>query len=183
MQDHPDSEQFTELEPFLTQVKARVPLPLLVLVRWSQAAGAKDYLCFGDFDSLRQFCEAASPSTNILVFTDPPDPLSGVCDPDLVSQAANLPPTDRREWLVVNHEPAPEWSSHERSRTPDLSPLESRQRLRSLIATHMACKHEHELKEAASDLAGNQVAIYPFLPLRNTDPFIEVFIDGKPGVY
>jgi len=116
---------------------------VLALIRYSHAAGAKDFEFFDSAGAFRARLGNLSPRDCVTVFGRPQLPLRGRADESFVRQALALVP-DGAEFLVVGLEPVrygcASWYPH------------------SAGETHA------ELRESLQDLYGERVAFGPYPP-------------------
>ncbi len=73
---------------------------LLVLIRYSDADGSKDFLLVDSFDEFREKLGRLSPKTGVTVFRQPQLPLRGVVDSALINTAVEEIP-DGTQYLVL----------------------------------------------------------------------------------
>ncbi|PKN91527.1 MAG: hypothetical protein CVU44_19420 [Chloroflexi bacterium HGW-Chloroflexi-6] len=87
---------------------------VLVLLRYSRAAGSKDFELFNSFASFEHRLSLLSPQTSIIVFGTPQLPIRGTVDNNFINQALSLIP-DGAEFLIFNpiptHEGKYSWHS------------------------------------------------------------------------
>lgn len=114
---------------------------VLVLIRYSHRAGAKDFEFYDSADAFRDRLRVLMPRDCVTVFGQPQLPLRGRVDVDLIRRAVALVP-DGTEFLVVGLEPVQygtlSWYPYSAGET-----------------------HE-ELRESLQDLYGEQVAVGPY---------------------
>jgi len=116
---------------------------ILALIRYSHAAGAKDFEFFDTADDFRNRLRGLSPRDCVTVFGRQQLPLRGRVDEDFIRRAVALVP-DGAEFLVVGLEPV---RYGEASWFP-----------KSAGETH------EELRESLRDLHGELVAVGPYPP-------------------
>lgn len=73
---------------------------ILVLIRYSHAAGSRDFELFSSFQNLADRIRALPPLTSVIAFRQPQLPLRGVVDDELISRCLSSIP-DGSEYLVV----------------------------------------------------------------------------------
>jgi hypothetical protein len=73
---------------------------VLLLIRHSAAAGAKDFELFSSFHDLSERIRRLPPSTSVIAFRQPQLPLRGVVDDDFIAKCLSSIP-DGLEYLVV----------------------------------------------------------------------------------
>jgi hypothetical protein len=73
---------------------------ILVLIRYSWAAGSKEFEFFFSYESLTARLSQLPPSTSVIAFREPQLPLRGVVDADFISTCLNALP-ENSEFLVL----------------------------------------------------------------------------------
>src|SRR5712675_3430035 len=73
---------------------------ILVLIRYSRAAGRKEFEFFFSYESLVGRLSQLPPSTSVIAFHEPQLPLRGVVDADFISTCLNALP-ENSEFLVL----------------------------------------------------------------------------------
>ena len=119
---------------------------ILVLLRYSRAAGAKDWYFAEEPNQLLSMVDSLPSQTSVILFRDQQLPIRGVADQALIEAAKTLIP-DGTEFLVLRLEP-------ERIRTSE----SSAERMLTQAGESLT-----ELREAIRDFHGHRVAIgqYP----------------------
>jgi hypothetical protein len=135
---------------------------ILVLVRYSRAAGRKEFEFFFSYESLSGRLSQLPPSTSVIAFSEPQLPLRGVVDTEFISTCLNALP-ENSEFLV----------------------LETRGR-----GAHWGAGETHaELRNELHKLIGCPVAVGPYPPwlVDNTEVISAVVPDEDglvtPGIY
>jgi hypothetical protein len=141
---------------------------LLILVRYSRAAGNKDFEFYSSFESLVERLRRLPPETCVTVFRTPQLPLRGVVDDDFIKKCLSSMP-DGSEYAVV-----------------DTVPITSG-RFSSL--NFSAGESHDELTADLENSRGRRVAVGKYPPWQEeTRDAISAYVpaqDGKvrPGVY
>jgi hypothetical protein len=73
---------------------------ILVLIRYSRAAGRKEFEFFFSYEALAGRLSQLPPSTSVVAFREPQLPLRGVVDPSFISTCLNALP-ENAEFLVL----------------------------------------------------------------------------------
>ena len=76
---------------------------LLVLSRYSRAAGSRQYLLFRSADAFQRALQTLPPSTSVILLPDAEFPLRGIADKTLLERALALLPEDS-EFLILRLE-------------------------------------------------------------------------------
>lgn len=76
---------------------------IFVVVRYSHAAGARDYLFFSSFSDFRDLVSSLPPMADIIVFRDKQLPIRGIADDALLKRALNEI-KDGEEYLLTEVE-------------------------------------------------------------------------------
>jgi hypothetical protein len=129
---------------------------ILVLIRYSWAAGSKEFEFFFSYKSLAGRLSQLPPSTSVIAFRQPRLPLRGVVDADFISTCLNAL-TENSEFLV----------------------LETRER-----DAHWVAGETHaELRNELEKLTGRPVAVGPYPPwLVDTTEVISAIVPDEDGV-
>jgi hypothetical protein len=114
---------------------------ILVLIRYSRAAGNKDFQFFSSFAVLSDRLSHLSPSTGVTAFGQRRLPVRGIVDEAFIVECLNKIP-DRTEFLVLDIEP----------RTTSGEPCPH----------HVAGESQMDLREALEELRGRRVAVGPY---------------------
>src|SRR4051812_24079839 len=90
---------------FLSMLQSwlRAQPEILVLIRYSRAAGSKSFEFFSSFETLTARLGQLSPSTSIVAFREPQLPLRGVVDDELISVCLKSLP-EGLEFLLLETE-------------------------------------------------------------------------------
>jgi hypothetical protein len=112
---------------------------ILVLIRYSRAAGSKDFELFSSYDSLAARLARLPPSTSVIAFRERQLPVRGVVDADFISACLDALP-ENSEYLVLETGERGRWGYH-----------------------HVAGETHAELRNDLQELTGHQVAVglYP----------------------
>jgi hypothetical protein len=131
---------------------------ILVLFRYTRAAGGKDFFFFKSSAAFREALGKASPGTSVITFRQRQLPLRGVVDDDLIRAAQKLLAHDA-EFLIIDLEPQEdEWS------------------------THAAGVGHLELQECLTELKGHRVAVGSYPPwLDDSEEVVEAIVPGRDG--
>jgi len=78
---------------------------ILILIRYSHAAGSKDFEFFSAFTALRDRLRQLAASTSISAFRQHQLPMRGVVDDEFVAKCLNCIP-DKTEFLLLETEPS-----------------------------------------------------------------------------
>jgi hypothetical protein len=134
----------------------RASAEILVLIRYSRAAGSKEFELFSSYESLAGRLCQLPPSTSVIAFREPQLPLRGVVDADFISTCLSVFPEDS-EFLVLE------------------------KRVRDV---YWAAGEIHaELRNELQGLTGRSVAVGPYPPwLADTIDVIEAVVPDKDGV-
>lgn len=84
---------------------------ILVLIRYSHAAGSKSFEVLRSFSALRARLSQLPPSTNVIAFKYPYFPLRGMVDDNFIAQCLRFIP-DGTEFLLLETDAEAQWSSH-----------------------------------------------------------------------
>jgi hypothetical protein len=141
---------------------------VLVLIRYSRAAGSKSFEFFSSFRNLAQRLLELPPATNIIAYKQPQLPLRGVVDDAFIERCINTIP-DATEFLVVETIPT---------------------RVGKASWFHDEAGESHqELRAALEDSRGKPVAVGTYPPWGNGDSDVISGIvpddhdEVRPGVY
>jgi hypothetical protein len=133
---------------------------ILVLIRYSAAAGSKDFELFASFVALSKRIRQLPPRTSIVAFRQPQAPLRGVVDEDFVASCLSCVP-DGSEFLV----------------------LETARRGERSWFHWMAGETHAELREALEGSRGAPVAVGPYPPwLVDSDDVISAIVPDENGI-
>jgi hypothetical protein len=133
---------------------------ILVLIRYSLAAGSKGFEFFSSFDDLATRIHQLPPSTSIIAFKQPQLQLRGVVNDDFIANCLSRVPNGS-EFLVLE--------------TALLTP-ENKSRL------HWAGETHSELREVLESARGALVAFGPYPPcLRDTDDVVSAIVPDENG--
>jgi len=140
---------------------SRLP-EILVLIRYSAAAGNKDFEFFSSFGALSNRIRQLPPSTSIIAFRRPQLPLRGVVDEGFIASCLSDVP-DGSEFLVLEIAPPTcgqkSWSHWEAGET------------------------HGELREALEDSRGAPVAVGLYPPwLDDTDDVVSAIMPDENGL-
>jgi hypothetical protein len=140
----------------------RARTEILVLVRYSRAAGSKDFEFFSSFETLVTRLDQLPPSTSIIVFREPQLPLRGIVDDEFVSGCLKSRPNGSEFLLLESRhrndgKPArPRWAAGE---------------------THA------ELREVLEEARGRAVAVEFYPPwLSDSSKVISAVVPDRDGV-
>jgi len=141
---------------------------IMILVRYSRAAGNKSFEFFTSFTALRDRLAKLKAETNVTAFRKPQLPLRGYVDDEFIAKCVGSIP-ERSEFLVLETDPrmaTQQWLYH-----------------------HEAGESTEELKHALEELRGRLVAVgqYPRW-LKDSADVVSAYVphqDGtvKAGVY
>ena len=137
---------------------------LLVLARYSRAAGAKDVFLFHDDAAFATWLDEQPAATSVIIFRGPQVPLRGTADDRLADAARALVP-DGTEYLIVRLAP-PRYAG-----------------TRRVGDTH------RELTEDLEDVRGEPIAVGPHPQwLHDTDDLVEAIVPDaddqvRRGIY
>jgi len=135
---------------------------ILVLIRFSRAAGNKDFEFFFSYDSLSARLSRLPPSTSVIAFREPQLPLRGVVDANFISICLDAFP-ENTEYLIL-----------ETSRRQDGG---------NSISDWVAGETHLELRSALEALTGRPVAVGPYPPwLYDTAKVISAVVPDAEGV-
>jgi len=135
---------------------------ILVLIRYSGAAGNKDFAFFSSFEALSNRIRQLPPSTSIIVFRQAQLPLRGVVDDDFIASCLSRVP-DGSEFLA----------------------LETAHRAYGEKSwLHWVAGETHaELREALEDSRGIPVAVGLYPPwLGDTDDVVSAIVPDENGI-
>jgi hypothetical protein len=135
---------------------------ILVLIRYSAAAGNKDFGLFSSFGVLSGRIRQLPPSTSIVAFRQPQLPLRGLVDEGFIASCLSFIP-DGSEFLVLE---ATRRAYGERS------------------WVHWDAGESHaELREALEDSLGTPVAVGPYPPwLEDTGDVVSAIVPDVNGI-
>jgi hypothetical protein len=135
---------------------------ILVLIRYSHAAGNKDFEFFSSFEALWNRIRQLPPSTSIIAFRQPQLPLRGLVDEAFVASCLSSVP-DGSEFLVLET---------------------VRRAYREMSWFHWVGGETHaELREALEDARGAPVAVGPYPPwLADTDDVVSAIVPDENGI-
>ena len=132
---------------------------ILVLVRYSRAAGAKDFEFFSSFPALAERIRRLPPETNIIAFREPQLPLRKVVDNPFIASCLEAIP-DGTEFVVA-----------------ELAPSKAGGRFR-----WTAGESHDELRDALADFRGVKVAVGPYPPwLSDSDEVVSAVAPNGDG--
>lgn len=141
---------------------------ILVLIRYSHAAGAKDFELFSSFAKLSERLHQLPPSTSVIAFRQPQLPLRGIVDRSFIERCLSSIP-DSSEYLIL------ETVSRKAGGFPSFH--------------HTAGESHEELREDLADLVGSPVAVGLYPPFWDDIPDVVAGVvpyergDLKIGVY
>jgi hypothetical protein len=134
---------------------------VLVMLRYSRAAGHKDFEFLDSVESLHSRLQNLPPSTSIIAFREPQLPLRGTVDDDFIKTALLQIPNSV-EFLVVNLTPEV-YGKH------------------SWLGHRSGTTHE-ELRSVLKDDYGQDVAVGPYPPwLEDNENVISAIVPDKTG--
>lgn len=135
---------------------------VLVLIRYSLAAGGKEFELFSSYKPLITRLSGLPPGTSIIVFREPQLPLRGVVDRDFISDCLNALP-DGLEFLLLE---SPRRDSAE------------------VVGLDWTAGETHaELREALDNAVGSRVAVGPYPPwLGETNEVIAAVVPDRDGI-
>jgi hypothetical protein len=148
------------------EVWLRASPEILVLIRYSCAAGAKSFEFFDSFNALAQRINQLPPHTSVIAFRQPQLPLRGIVDGEFISRCLGTI-RDGIEFLIV-----------EKGRQRDEASW-----------VYEAGESHSELREALEGSSGRAVAVGEYPPWLETssDVISAVVPDAngitKPGIY
>jgi hypothetical protein len=162
--------QSSQTPAFLKTVKEWIAETgeVLVLIRYSYAAGNRSYEFFSSFSLFQERIAQCEPRTCFVVFRKPQLTLRGVVDDDFITKAMSIVP-DGDEYLIAGLD-------------------EVHYGRMSWLPNHSGESHL-EMREDLEDAKGTRVAFGPYPPwLKDTDDVISAIVplpDGKVecGVY
>ncbi|MGL9621434.1 hypothetical protein QRQ56_25795 [Bradyrhizobium sp. U531] len=129
---------------------------ILVMIRYSGAAGRKEFEFFSSYESLARRLNQLPPSTSIIAFREPQLPLRGLADADFTSTCLSSL-SDNSEFLVVE--------------------------TRGRDSCWAAGETHSELRNELQDLTGRPVAVGPYPPwLIDSDEVISAVVPDEDGV-
>jgi hypothetical protein len=135
---------------------------ILVLIRYSAAAGNKDFEFFSSFGTLSNRIRQLPPSTSIIAFAQPQLPLRGIMDDGFIASCLSFIP-DGSEFLM----------------------LEMTRRVYGEKSWfHWEAGESHaELREALEDSRGTPVAVGPYPPwLEDADDVVSAIVPDVNGI-
>jgi hypothetical protein len=151
-----DTEFLNTLESWLNNLSQ-----ILVLIRYSAAAGNKDFEFFSSFEDLSKRISQLPPSTYIIAFRQMQLPLRGIVDEAFIASCLSHIP-DGLEFLVVETVPRTyggKSSFH-----------------------HEAGETHAELRDALESLRGSPVAVGFYPPwLADTDDVVSAIVPDENG--
>jgi hypothetical protein len=134
---------------------------ILALIRYSHAAGSKDFEFFSSADAFRDRLNGLAPRTCITVFRKRQLPLRGTVNDDFIRQALQLIP-ENQEYLIVGLERVTYGTQSWHPKAAGES-------------------HE-ELADDLRDFQGNPVAVGPYPPwLEDNDEVVSAVIPNSDG--
>ena len=135
---------------------------LLVLIRYSHAAGSKDFEFFSSFEALTERLRGLPPRACITAFRQPQLPIRGLVDDSLIPTCLRGIP-DGSEYLLVET---------------------VRRTYGQASWFHHAAGESHaELREDLEHSRGQAVAVGPYPPwLRDTDDVVSAVVPDERGV-
>jgi hypothetical protein len=133
-----------------------------VLIRYSKAAGNKDFEFFTSFGALSSRISQLPPSTSIIAFKQPQLPLRGIVDEDFIATCLSCVP-DGSEFLVLETAPRTygktSWFHWEAGQT------------------------HRELREALEESRGTPAAVGAYPPwLGDTDNVVSAIVPDENGL-
>jgi hypothetical protein len=135
---------------------------ILLLIRYSQAAGSKDFEFFSSFQSLANRIRELPPLTCVIAFRQTQLPLRGIVDDDLIASCLNSIP-DGSEYLMLE--------------------LGRRVYGRASWFRHRAGESHAELREELEESRRVAVAVGLYPPwLEDTDDVISAVVPDEHGV-
>jgi hypothetical protein len=141
---------------------------ILVLIRYSHAAGNKDFEFFSSFGTLSSRIRQLAPRTSVVAFRQPQLPLRGLVDECFISSCLSRIP-DGSEFLVLET---------------------TRRAYGEMSWFHNESGESHgELREALEESRGTPVAVGPYPPqLEDSDDVVSAIVPDengivRPGVY
>jgi|SRR5689334_13331613 len=120
---------------------------ILVLIRYSHAAGSKLFEFFRSFSALRETLNQLPPSTNVIAFKDPQLPLRGMVDDNFIAQCLSSI-SDGTEFLLLETDAEAQTSGH------------------------VAGEFHSELQGELELLQGCHVFVGPYPPFLNESPAV-----------
>jgi hypothetical protein len=135
---------------------------ILILIRYSRAAGSKDFEFFSSFEALWNRIRQLPPDTSIIAFRQPQLPLRGVVDEDFVASCLIGVP-DSLEFLVLET---------------------ARRAYGEKSWFHWMAGETHaELREALEGSRGAPVAVGPYPPwIADSDDVISAIVPDENGI-
>lgn len=135
---------------------------ILLLVRYSHAAGSKDFEFFSSFETLAERLRSLPPRTSIIAFRQPHLPIRGIVDDSFITTCLSSIP-DGSEFLVAE--------------------TIRRTAGRASWFHHGAGETHAELREELESLRGHTVAVGLYPPwLEDTDNVISAVVPDEHGV-
>ncbi|MBK3660502.1 hypothetical protein JJE66_04455 [Bradyrhizobium diazoefficiens] len=129
---------------------------ILVMIRYSAAAGRKEFEFFSSYESLARLLNQLPPITSIIAFREPQLPLRGLADAHFIATCLSSL-SDNSEFLVVE--------------------TQGRDRYWAAGETHT------ELRDELQELMGRPVAVGPYPPwLVDNDEVISAVVPDDDGV-
>jgi hypothetical protein len=136
---------------------------ILVLIRYSAAAGNKDFEFFSSFGTLSNRIRQLPPSTSIIAFRQPQLPLRGLVDECFIASCLSVIP-DGSELLVLEM---------------------TRRAYGDKSWVHWEAGESHaELREALEHSRGTPVAVGPYPPfwLEDSDDVVSAIVPDANGI-
>jgi hypothetical protein len=134
---------------------------ILLLIRYCDAAGAKDFEVFLSFDTLAERLHELPSRASVIAFRQPQLPVRGVVDDDFITGCQSSIP-DGAEYLILTT----------RRSGDHFSPIR-----------WSAGDSHAELREDLEDLRGSFVAVGLYPPwLEDTDDVISAYVPDEDGV-
>jgi hypothetical protein len=135
---------------------------ILVLIRYSHAAGNRDFEFFSSFGALANRIRQLPPSTSMIAFRQPQLPLRGLVDESFIASCLDRIP-DGSEFLVLET---------------------ARRTYGERSWFHCEAGESHaELREALEESRGTRVAIGPHPPwLEESDDVVSAIVPDENGI-
>jgi hypothetical protein len=135
---------------------------ILVLIRYSHAAGNKDFEFFSSFGTLSNRIRQLPPRTSVVAFRQPQLPLRGVVDECFIASCLSRIP-DGSEFLVLET---------------------TRRAYGEMSWFHNEAGESHaELREALEESRGTPVAVGPYPPrLEDSDDVASAIVPDESGI-
>ena len=134
---------------------------IMILIRFSRAAGSKSFEFYGEFAALRTRLARLNPETSVTAFRKPQLPLRGRVDDEFIGRSLNLI-AEGSEFLVLETDPrmaAQQWFYH-----------------------HEAGESLDELRQVLEGLRGRLVALGGYPQWQDGDPdVISAYVPSEDG--